>query len=62
MLTNDKFLSAKKQRGYAASLRGARVVEMDSGHMAPVSQPRAVAEIVVGTERMVGLLERQLRT
>lgn len=48
VLTNDKFLSAKKQRGYAASLRGAKVVEMDSGHMAPVSQPRAVAEILLG--------------
>ena len=48
VLTNDKFLSAKKQRGYAASLRGAKVVEMDAGHMAPVSQPRAVAEILLG--------------
>ena len=48
VLTNDKFLSAKKQRGYAASLKGAEVVEMDSGHMAPVSQPRQVADILLG--------------
>ncbi len=47
-LTNDKFLPAKRQRGYAASLRGADVVELESGHMAPVSQPRAVAEILLG--------------
>ena len=47
-LTNDKFLPAKRQRGYAASLRGAEVVELESGHMAPVSQPRAVAEILLG--------------
>ena len=47
-LTNDKFLSAKKQRGYAAALSGAEVVEMAAGHVAPVSQPRQVAEILLG--------------
>lgn len=46
-LTNDKFLSAKRQGGYAASLKGADVVELESGHMAPVSQSRRVAEILL---------------
>ena len=39
-LTNDKFLSSKRQRGYAASLKGAEVVELESGHMAPIVQSR----------------------
>ena len=46
-LANDKFLSAKQQRSYASRLDGADVVEVDSGHMAPVSQPRRVAEILL---------------
>ncbi len=47
--TEDKFLSGKKQRGYAGSLSGAKVLELGSGHVAPVSQPRAVAEILLGS-------------
>lgn len=47
--TDDKLLSAGKQRSYAASLRGAKVVEIGSGHVSPVSQPRAVADILLGS-------------
>ena len=47
VLTNDKFLSAKKQREYASRLVKAKVVEIGSGHMAPVAQPRRVAEVLL---------------
>jgi pimeloyl-ACP methyl ester carboxylesterase len=47
VLTNDKFLSAKQQRAYASRLSKAEVVEIGSGHMAPVVQPRRVAEILL---------------
>ena len=47
VLANDKFLSAQRQREYASRLGKARVVELESGHMAPIAQPRRVAEILL---------------
>ena len=45
--TNDKLLSEKQQRGYAARLSRANVVEIESGHVSPVAQPRRVTDILL---------------
>ena len=47
VLTSDKFLSAKRQRDYASRLPRVSVMEVESGHMAPVVQPKRVAEILL---------------
>ena len=46
-LTNDKFLAPKQQKVYAASLPSATVVELASGHLAPVVRPEQTAAILL---------------
>ena len=47
VLARDSYLAPPSQRAMAASLPGARTVELDCGHEAPVTHPAEVAELVL---------------
>jgi pimeloyl-ACP methyl ester carboxylesterase len=47
VLARDGYLLPRSQRAMAASFPGARVVELDSGHEAPVTHPAEVAELIL---------------